>query len=338
MMQGQELQLPWTQPGWLEQASQWIHAELERQGIRVTGLIEQPHVRPWSTVLRVPSTEGPLYFKATSPVLAHEAALTQALSRWRPDCMPRVLAADVDRAWMLLLDFGASLRSIIKAERSIRHWHTVLPLYAGLQIELSSRTGELLSLGVLDRRLAVLPALYDQMLTDMATLRVGLPKGLTLDEYRQLHELRPRFAAMCEQLANFHIPETLHHDDFHDGNIFVREGRFIFSDWAESCVSHPFFTLVVTLRSVEYTLELKEGGPERTQLRDVYLDAWTRDASREHLLAAFTLAQRVAMVNRALTWHRVVSNLPAAFKEQYMESVPGWLQDFLVAVGEEQAA
>ncbi|MBI3459947.1 hypothetical protein HY009_03340 [Candidatus Acetothermia bacterium] len=62
-------QLPWTQPSWLEEAHYWIHTQLERQGIRVNGLIEQPHVRPWSTVLRVPTTEGNIYFKATMPAL-----------------------------------------------------------------------------------------------------------------------------------------------------------------------------------------------------------------------------------------------------------------------------
>ena len=61
-MPDQAPRLPWTQPGWFEQASAWIHAELERQGIRVSGPIEQPHVRPWSTVLRVPTIAGDFYF------------------------------------------------------------------------------------------------------------------------------------------------------------------------------------------------------------------------------------------------------------------------------------
>lgn len=81
-------QLPWMQPGWFEQVSAWIHMELDQQDIRVSGEILQPHVSPWSTVLYVPTTRSVLYFKATAPALSHEAALTQALSHWRPDCMP----------------------------------------------------------------------------------------------------------------------------------------------------------------------------------------------------------------------------------------------------------
>ena len=63
-----ELVIPWTQPGWIEQTSLWVHAELERRGIKVSGPIEQPHSRPWSSVLRVPTMEGAIYFKAFSPV------------------------------------------------------------------------------------------------------------------------------------------------------------------------------------------------------------------------------------------------------------------------------
>src|SRR5690349_17683011 len=95
---------PWKRAGWLNQASAWIHEQLERQGIAVNGPIEQPHVRPWSTVLRVPTSQGDVYFKATAPTLMHEPALTEALSRWRPDCIPPLLAVDLARGWMLMPD------------------------------------------------------------------------------------------------------------------------------------------------------------------------------------------------------------------------------------------
>ena len=80
-MPDQEPRLPWSEPDWFVQADGWIRAELVRQGIGVNGPIEQPHVRPWSTVLRVPTTKGALYFKATAPMLSHEPVLTMALAR-----------------------------------------------------------------------------------------------------------------------------------------------------------------------------------------------------------------------------------------------------------------
>jgi hypothetical protein len=46
-MPDQGPQLPW-ESGWLDQASTWIHTELEPRGVRVTGPIELLRMRAWS--------------------------------------------------------------------------------------------------------------------------------------------------------------------------------------------------------------------------------------------------------------------------------------------------
>ena len=43
-------------------AEDWI-----RSRVHVTGPIEEERVRPWATVLRVPTAEGTLYFKEPTP-------------------------------------------------------------------------------------------------------------------------------------------------------------------------------------------------------------------------------------------------------------------------------
>ena len=193
-MSDQSTQLPWMQKSLFEQASTWVHAELERQGIHVTGTIEQPHVH--STILRVPSTAGDIYFKATSPTLAHEPALTEALWRWHPDCMPPVLAVDLARGWMLIPDLGVTLRSLVQSTRDLGHWERVLTLYAQVQMALASHLPDLLELGVLDRRLAVLPHQYEQLLTDTDALLIGHPNGLSMEAYQRLRQFAPQFRGM----------------------------------------------------------------------------------------------------------------------------------------------
>ncbi|HYN88730.1 MAG TPA: phosphotransferase, partial [Ardenticatenaceae bacterium] len=274
---------------------------------------------------------GDIYFKATAPALAHELALTEALARWRPDCIPEVLALDLERAWMLMPDVGASLRSLIRVDRDLGHWHRVLPLYAELQIEVAGHLGELLALGVPDRRLSLLPGQYESLLADTEAVRIGLAGGLTPEEYRRLRELAPRFAALCGELADYNIPESLDHNDLHDGNIFVRDGRYVFADWGDACAAHPFFSLLVTLVSVVNALGLEEHAPEMAVLRDVYLEPWTRFESRENLLAAFALAQQAAMVCRALTWQMAVVRTEEGQREEHAGRVPAWLQEFLKA-------
>lgn len=327
----QERVIPWTQPGWLEQASVWVHAELEGRGIELSGPIEQPHSYPWSTVLRVPTSEGTLYFKAASPVDPHEPVVLQSLARRRPDCIPELLSVDVGRGWILMRDAGHMLRDAIRPTRDIRPWLHVLPLYAGLQIEMADHVPELLALGVPDRRLPVLPDLYEPLLADVDTLRIDQPKGLTSEQHRHLLDLAPRVTELCKQLAEHHIPETLNHGDLNDGNVLVRDGRPIYIDWGDSCVSHPFYSLRTVLVSAEISLGLEENSPELQPLRDAYLEPWTRYASREDLLAALDLAGRLASINGALTWHRLVSRLEGQAREEYAEPVPALLQEFLVA-------
>ena len=96
-MQDRHIQLPWEQPGWLEQATAWIQAQLAERGRHASGPVELLHQRPWSAFARVPTDEGAAYFKAPAPMFKYEAALTQALARWRPDCTVPLLAVDLDR-------------------------------------------------------------------------------------------------------------------------------------------------------------------------------------------------------------------------------------------------
>jgi hypothetical protein len=48
-------------------------------------------------------------------------------------------------------------------------------------------------------------------------------------------------------------------------------------------------------------------------------------------LRALELAGRLASINGALTWHRLVSKLEGARREEYAEPVPALLQEFLDA-------
>jgi hypothetical protein len=320
-----------AQDSLLEQASLWIHAQLKRLGIAVTGSIDRPKMSPWSTVLRVPSTSGDIYFKAAEPALAHEPALSEALWRWHPEYMPEVLAIDPQRGWMLTPDLGTTLRSLVQSPEDLIHWERILPIYAEVQIDLANRAEELLDLGVLDRRLAELPAKYEQLLSDHEAIRLGHPEGLSDEEHRQLRQKANEFRALCQQLSGYGIPETIHHEDFHDANIFVKGGRYIFADWGESGISHPFCSLLVAWRVIAWRLELEETAPEMERLRDIYLEAWTDYESPENLIAASKLAYRVGMICRALTWNRIVVDAPEPNKAEHADAVPGWLQEFLQA-------
>lgn len=319
----------WTTSAWRGEATAWIDESLARLGRQRTGAVEQPHVRPWSTVMRVPTDSGVLYFKAVGSMAAHEPALTVALARWRPDLMPPALAVDEARGWLLMPDGGPRLREIIRADRDVRHWERLLPLYAEAQIDLADHVAEMLSFGTPDRRLDRLPALYAALLADEDALRVGREPGLTAEEYGRLQADAPRFAALCQELASYGIPDSLHHGDFHDGNIFARDGAYRFFDWGDSVVSQPFFSLRTAGVSLEISLDLPENPPEFQRLVDAYLEPWTRVAPLAALRAAYPLAHRVSVLNGALTWHAAVSALPEPLRAEYAAPVPALLQEYL---------
>ena len=330
-MQDQSQQLPWDQPDWLEQATAWIHAQLAGRGVPSTGPVEFVHQRPWSSFAQVSTANGTAYFKAPAPLLRFEAALAQTLAGWRPDCTAPLLAVDLERGWMLSADAGITLRSADPSPTQIEHWLKLLPIYAQLQIEMAARVPEMLAFGMPDRRLATFPQLYAQLLEDTESLLLDREQGATHEEYRRLLDLRPSVAAWCQQLASYGLPETLAHEEVHDSNVLVSGDRYIFIDWSDSSIGHPFFTMLVTIRAAAHRLKLANDGPEMMRLRDAYLEPWTRFATHTALSAAFDLAYRLAMVNRSLSWHHSMAPLAPHHKEPYADNVPGWLQDFLRA-------
>jgi hypothetical protein len=309
--------LLWTEPDWLESVHAWIRSQLERLGLEPAGEIEQPHVRPWSTVLRVPTDDGDVWFKANMPTQAFEVAVVETLAARRPDLVPTLLATDLQRGWMLQGDGGTRLREILEETGDFDVWIEILPLYAELQMDVAADRDRLLAAGVPDRLLASLPGQFEEVLADAEALET-----LTQDERRRLASLAPRIEAECRELADYGLPETIQHDDLHDGQVFVRDGRFLFFDWGDACVSHPFYTLVVTLAVLAYRLELDHDAPELDRFRDAYIEPWTRFRPLRELEQAYPFAYRLGVLCRGLTWRSVVAVLPQPLRDDEAEAVP----------------
>ena len=305
----------WTDEGWLVAAREWIHRRVEELDAAVTGPIDQPHVRPWATAMRVPTDAGPVWFKANAPVLAHEAAVVSVIASRRPDSVPELLAADLERGWMLMGDGGLRLREIVERERSLHRWLELLPRYAQLQIDLAGQADELVGAGAPDRRLAVLASQYERLIEDGVE---GLPEG----DRRRLGALTARVREMCDQLAAYALPETIQHDDLHDGQVFVRDGRYLFFDWGDACVSHAFFTMAVTLEGVlAWGLDDVEGSEDIAPYRDAYLEPFAGYATRPELEAAHTIALRLGWLCRALNVQRLALGLERAARAPHLEGV-----------------
>ncbi|MEU4565273.1 aminoglycoside phosphotransferase family protein [Micromonospora sp. NPDC023956] len=277
----------WRDPEWLAEVRDWIDHQLGLRGVTRSGPPVQPHVYPWSTVLRVPTDQGDVWFKANSESLRHEAALVQRIAARRPDVVPALLAADTVTGWMLMPDAGETLRVVTQREQSLDRWHVVLPLYAGVQLDLADEVDDLLALGVPDLRLATLPEAYARLVDEIGA-------------DRRFRDAVPMVADLCGELAGYGLPELLQHDDLHDAQVFVREGRHLVMDWGDACVSHPFFSLSVTLEGgVAWGLADVQDSVDVAPFRDAYLAPYAERFAGD-LVAATRVALRLGWVCRAV--------------------------------------
>ena len=95
-----------------------------------------------------------------------------------------------------------------------------------------------------------------------------------------------------------------------------REGRYLFFDWGDSCVSHPFFSMSVTLEGqLAWGLDV-EGSEDIRPFRDAYLRPFAHWGDAPALEEAQAIALRLGWICRALNWHRIASGLDSPARKE----------------------
>ncbi len=324
-------------PAWLAAMTDWVRASLAAGGLALVATPAAVRVLPWSAVFRCATTAGDVFFKACAPSQAFEPALMRYLAERRPDDVLPVLAADLGRAWLLLPDGGQVLRHTLTGTAAdlVAHWSAVLPRLAALQVDLAGDATHLLSLGVLDRRPAVLPALYSDVLADTDRWPLDHPDGLATGDLPRLLALRPRLERLCAELAALGPADTLVHDDLHDGHIFVSPSAdgppYRFFDFGDACVGHPFFQMIAPQRFYARAydaLELDDAAVET--LYEIYLRGWGDITAQRRRALALALA--VGPLIRALTWYNALGphypNIEPELMGWYARGMGYWLIEF----------
>lgn len=246
-------------------------------------------------MLRVPTVDGPVWFKACGAVQAFEPRLTAELSARWPDRVANVLAHDVERVWLLMADAGTSVAQLGNAPEL---WLEALPGYAELQRGEVAHAADHLAHGVPDLRLARLPARFREL------VERDLPIGS--GEAARLRRFEPHLADLCAELAADAALESVQHDDLHLWNLYSRGPDLRVLDWGDASIGHPFASLVVTFRFLEQINGLAPGDPWFARLRDAYLEPWGPG-----LTHAFDLAMRIGTIAHACASLRQRDALPA---------------------------
>jgi hypothetical protein len=280
----------WSSAAWRAEATAWLDERLAEAGLARAGAVQQPHLRPWATVLRAETNAGPVWLKAASAGTAFEADLYPALVRAVPAHVLEPLAVDRERAWILLPDGGPSLRERIGGRDLAAHLVAPMAQYGELQRALAPEVGALVQQGVPDMRPYVMPGRFGDALAaagdDAQTARVAA--------------MRSAVVGWCGRLAASPIPASLDHNDLHPGNILGgAAGPVRYYDWGDAVVAHPFAAMLVPLGLVP-------PGPGRDRVRDAYLDVFADLAPYQERRATLELACRIAKIARTLTWARAL--------------------------------
>ncbi len=228
-------------------ASRGVHLGRTRTDaarLRATGPVQQ--FRSWgiSAILQVSTTQSDVYFKVANawPLSAHEPRVMQTLADWYPQLIPAPLTIDSDRRWMLLRDFGPALRG----NPDLDVWTAALQAYVMLQRDTTDRLDALRAIGCADRRLETLPAWVDFLVADAETLALIEPQ-----EADRLIALGPHLNELAARLSNYRLPSTLVHGDLHPGNIAAQHDEYLFYDWTDACIAHPFMDLITVLEETD---------------------------------------------------------------------------------------
>jgi aminoglycoside phosphotransferase (APT) family kinase protein len=153
---------------------------------------------------------------------------------------------------------------------------------------------------------------------------------LSAEEAAELRTAVPRLTAICQELAAHPVPPSLVHGDLHLFNVAGGPGGYLFFDWTDACVAHPFVDTLTLL--VDEDEELDDA--VRDRLRDAYLSEWTAFEPAERLQRAWRLAAPLGALHHAISYRSVVGGLEPPIDSHMARSTAHWLRKVLAGLRE----
>lgn len=277
----------WDQPGATGPVVDLIDTELAQQGRVRTGPPEL--VRRWSisTVLLIPTDQGPVWFKAVPPVFAHEGAL----ARWVASAQPRHAAAVLGSGpgWLLTEGLPEGGRDGTGRQEG--------PLAAAVRVQRASigRSAELIALGCPERSPARITADLD-LLVDRTDLLGG-------PEAQGLVAALPELTRLLEEADGDGTPTVLVHGDIQEENALWTGRSWALIDWTDAALTHPF---------AELARPLMQATPgQRARAEAEFTQAWADVLSPRAVSRALRLAPVLGAAHQVGNYVRIVEAVGA---------------------------
>ncbi len=290
----------WFRPGWWDSVVDWVDSVADGLGVERVGAPVAVRIWSLSAVLRFPvSRDGDrldLWFKATCDGFHAEPALTAAVCRLQPDLVPRVLAVDADRAWMLMEPIPHADDDTDSAAAP-----DVARALARLQLETLAERDDLVAAGAPDRGLEATLEWLHVLVTESVELPLMSPELRAA-----LPELEPWLAGQVRELWSLGLPDALSHGDLHLGNVAWVEGAPVFFDWTDLCVTHPY------LDARHLAGHAAESGGEEVHraVEEAYLEPWRAAYPDVDHDRAWELARPVGALFQAISYEQIYRAQP----------------------------
>ncbi len=313
-----EARSPWARRGWFAEATSWIKTQ-------ITGVerVEQVKNVGISCVLRVCARTENFYFKVATKraLFADEPRVTRRLAERFPELIPRPVAVDSTRGWMILPDIGTNLRD---APVGLPEWTQLMADYAHVQRELVSDGEWLLNAGCLDRRTDLStdrrPVILETQLRALLE-DDSKPGGLALADLEVLRGLRDVSLRHLAVVNGSRIPNSLVHGDWHPGNVAVRNGKIRIFDWTDACLSHPFFDALPMIDELAAFFD----ATALESLLDTYLETWSAFAPLEALKAELPSFRVAVCLHQLVTCAKILEGLEPSARHELAQGLQYWL-------------
>ncbi len=278
---------PWFGPTWLAEVDSWIDARLVEVGLVRRG--PSAVVKFWSlsVILTVPTTVGPVYFKAACDHFRAEPTITAAVARHFPAAVPDLIAIDATRGWMLMRAF-----SDVSEEPEPRLAPVAARIMASIQLVMSDHLDELAAAGTPDRTLGPTVAALQRVVEDSLEL-----DQLDDSERRTAVAMLPWLTDQITALAEAGMPYSLGHGDLHLGNVAPAADGLVLFDWTDAAVTFPVLDVALLARSA--------GDEMAPAVRAAYAEVWREARDEAVVNAALALAPLVNTAYQAVSYEAV---------------------------------
>lgn len=279
---------------WFEEATGWITEQVTAHGHRLTGAIEQPRIRPWSTQLVVPTDAGRWWFKANCPSLAFEPGLHAALSDLVPDAVDRPCAIEAERGWLMTADLGPTVHE--GGDPTSEDWHVMVSENARLQAALAPHRDRLVAVGTPDCGPPTIVDRFDRLVSMYSDLPEQHPAHVSAELEARLRSMRSKVVDAAAQLVDSPLPATWQHGDLHPGNAFRSGSRGIhLFDFGDSQWAHALESMVVPFGWITSLTHIPWA-----PVLEAYATAWNLDV--EMIAGDWWAAEMTHAVNRSVNW------------------------------------